>query len=278
MTKLAIPMGLLALSMALSPSADAITPVDIELSLLVDISGSINNNEYDMQLQGYQSAFESDNLQNAIINGTEGKIAVQLIMWSGSSQQQVMIDWSLVDSQESANALAQSIGDLARPFSGMTAIGSAIDFASPLFDQNDYQGYQQIIDISGDGTNNSGLNVATASDNAIENGVDTINGIVITNSQSNGIGIGITNSQSVVDQYTNDVINGESPFLLVANNFNAFQSAIENKIVAEIEGSIPPGAIVVEVPVPNSHLLFITAFICLFASRTLSKEKYHETV
>ena len=266
MTKLAIQTGLLALSMALSPNADAITPVDIELSLLVDISGSINTSEYDMQLQGYQAAFESDNLQNAIINGTEGKIAVQLIMWSGSSQQQVMIDWSLVDSQESANALAQSIGDLARPFSGWTAIGSAIDFASPLFDQNDYQGYQQIIDISGDGTNNSGLNVATASDNAIENGVDTINGIVITN------------SQRVVDQYTNDVINGESPFLLVANNFDAFQSAIENKIVAEIEGSTPPGAIVVEVPVPNSHLLFITAFICLFASRKLSKEKYHETV
>ncbi|QOL25430.1 DUF1194 domain-containing protein [Thalassotalea sp. LPB0316] len=262
--KLLISSSILGAILLLSSKAIAITPVDIELSLLVDISGSISASEYDMQMQGYQAAFESERLQNAIINGTEGQIAVQLIMWSGSNQQQIMIDWSLIDSAESANNFAQLVGDLARPFSGWTAIGSAIDFASPLFATNDYHGYQQIIDISGDGTNNAGLSVAQASDQAIADGVDTINGIVITE------------DQNVIDQYANQVINGDSPFLLATTDFSGFQQAIENKIVAEIEGSRPVGAI--SVPAPGTNILFAISLICIFGSRVLAKENTHETV
>lgn len=259
-----ISSSVLAVSLLTVPKALAVTPVDIELSLLVDISGSISSSEYDMQMLGYQAAFESDRLQNAIINGTEGQIAVQLIMWSGSSQQQVMIDWSLINSAQSADDFAQDISGLARPFSGWTAIGSAIDFAAPLFNSNEYEGFEQIIDISGDGTNNSGRSVAAASNDAITNGIDTINGIVITQ------------RQSVVDQYTTQVINGDSPFLLATTNFQDFQQAIESKIVAEIEGSRPAGAITV--PAPGTNVLFIIALICIFGSRVLAKENTHETV
>ena len=248
-----IKSSALALGLSLTPLAHSITPVDIELSLLVDISGSINSSEYDMQLEGYQAAFESDRLQNAIINGTEGQIAVQLIMWSGSGNQQIMHDWALIDSAQASDDFAQAIGSIARPFSGWTAIGSAIDFATPLFASNEYEGYKNIIDISGDGTNNSGVSVANASDQALANGIDTINGIVITQ------------SQSVVNQYTNDVIGGDQPFLLVASNFSEFQQAIEDKIVAEIDGSQPEGAITV--PAPGANMLFIVALICLFISR-----------
>ena len=101
-----LKIALAAILLSTSSTAYSVTQVDIELQLLVDISGSINTQEYDLQLQGYQAAFESSNVQNAIINGSEGQIAVQLIMWSGPSQQSVMIDWTLVDSASSADTLA----------------------------------------------------------------------------------------------------------------------------------------------------------------------------
>lgn len=225
----------------------AITQVDVELQLLIDISGSVNSNEYYLQMQGYSDAFASDNVQNAILNGTEGQIAVQLIMWSGSSNQQVMIDWALVDSVESADNLATEIASIARPFSGWTAIGSAIEYAYPLMVNNDFAGTKQIIDISGDGTNNNGISPAQASAAAINAGVDTINGIVITE------------NQNVIDQYAQDVVAGDTPFLLAPATFNDFQIAIEDKIVAEIEGSTPPNA--VAIPEPNSIALFLAALL-----------------
>lgn len=254
-----LKVAVAAILLSTSSAAYSVTQVDIELQLLLDISGSIDTQEYDLQLQGYQAAFESSNVQNAIINGTEGQIAVQLIMWSGPNQQSVMIDWTLVDSASSADTLAASIGAIARPFSGWTAIGEAVEYAYPLFENNGFAGFEQIIDISGDGTNNSGISPSTATDNAIDAGIDTINGIVITT------------SQNVVDQYLDEVIAGESPFLLAPGNFNDFQTAIENKIVAEIEGSQPIGA--VSVPEPGTIGLFAIPALFLCYRKRATKEK-----
>ena len=225
-----------------SYNAMALTPVDVELQLLIDISGSISSTEYDLQMLGYSNAFASDNVQNAIINGSIGQIAVQMIMWSGSNNQSVVIDWTLVDSIASADSFSTQIANIARPFSGWTAIGSAIEYAYPSFASNDFLGTTQVIDISGDGTNNSGISPSTASDNALNNGVDTINGIVITN------------NQNVIDQYLGEVIGGDSPFLLAPATFEDFQLAIENKIVAEIEGTMPVNT--VKIPEPSSWALF----------------------
>jgi len=244
-----------AVLLQFSPQVLAITPVDVELQLLIDISGSISTSEYNLQMQGYSNAFASDTVQNAIINGTEGQIAVQLIMWSGASNQQVMIDWTLVDSIASADSFSSEILSIARPFSGMTAIGSAIEYAYPLFLNNDFLGTDKVIDISGDGTNNSGSSPAEAAANAISNGVDTINGIVISN------------NQTVIDQYYDEVIAGDSPFLLAPANFDEFQLAIENKIAAEIEGTIPQQAI--SIPEPSSLILFISTFLIFIRNKAI---------
>lgn len=246
-----------AAALVSSTSANAITPVDIELQLLVDISASIDSTEYDLQLQGYANAFRSDRVQNAIINGNNGQIAVQLIMWSGRKQQEVMIDWSLVDSSSSSDTFADQIAAISRPFAGWTGIGSAIDFAYPLFDTNAFSGTDQIIDISGDGTSNTGLAPSTGAQNALDSGVDTINGIVITA------------NQAVIDQYLNEVVGGETPFLLAPANFDDFQLAIENKIVAEIAGTRPAQAVSVNEPT-SIFLLGLGLIFISCKSRKLS--------
>jgi hypothetical protein len=223
----------------------AIEQVDVELQLLIDISGSVNSTEYQLQMDGYKAAFESDTVQNSIINGTNGQIAVQLVMWSGANQQEVMIDWSLIDSSEASNNFATTIDSLARPFSGMTAIGNAINYGYTLFENNNFQGLSQVIDVSGDGTNNNGSSPSTARDNALAAGIDKINGIVITT------------NDNVIDEYTTNVVAGDNAFLLATTDFQDFQSAIETKISSEISGVTPKNNLIVNVPEPESIWLLL---------------------
>ena len=246
MKKVKIVMSFLMFTLLMS-NAQAIeeVAVDTELQLLLDVSGSVNTNEYQLQLDGYSNSFASSNLQQAILSGPIGSIAVQLIMWSGSDDQQVMIDWTLVDSIESSNSLASTIASLARPFAGWTAIGEAVAFGYPQFENNGFSGTQNVVDVSGDGTNNSGMSPAQARALALANGVDTINGIVITN------------SQAVKDQYEQEVVGGQDAFMLATNNYQTFEQAIDQKLIGEITGNKPDGA--VSVPTPNSLIILMLA-------------------
>ena len=130
--------------------------VDLELQLLVDVSGSIDAGEFLLQRDGYAAAFQNVSIQNAIANGAIGSIAVQLIYWSSGSQQQVAVDWTPVSDAASANALAAAISATARPFNGGTGPQSAMAFGAPLFDNNGFEGTRLVMDVSGDGTRNSG--------------------------------------------------------------------------------------------------------------------------
>lgn len=214
-------------SAALSSNVNANLIVDLELQLLADVSGSVDSSEYALQLNGYSDAFRSTSVINSILAGTNGSIAVQYIEWSGAAQQAVQVDWALIDSALSANAFADALDAVSRAFSGTTAIGSAINFGYGLFDTNDYDSARQVIDVSGDGTQNDGSNTATARDNAIAAGVDVINGITIGS------------SSALETFYINNVIAGQNAFHINAASFADFKTGIERKLLREIKGPDP---------------------------------------
>src|SRR4051794_19231929 len=81
-----IALGLAALvaaPLAFSTPSQAV-PVGLELSLLVDVSGSVDNSEYNLQKQGYVNAFSDPGLVSAILASTGGSIAVNFVQWSGA--------------------------------------------------------------------------------------------------------------------------------------------------------------------------------------------------
>ena len=204
--------------------------VDLELQLLVDISGSINTTDFNTQRQGYINAFNDAGLYNNYVSkGTYGSIAVQLIYWSGASQQQIMVDWYLINSVASSQAFAAAI-PATRPYSGLTAPGSAIDYADGLFFTNIYDGTRQVMDVSGDGIQNDGSSTTSARDAALLLGVDQINGLAIT-----------TEVGTLATWYQNNVIGGTGAFVLTANTFTEFQNSIDDKIKIEIVGTPEPG-------------------------------------
>ncbi|MDT0595592.1 DUF1194 domain-containing protein [Glaciecola petra] len=241
----------LAFSIPMNTFAIEEVAVDVELQLLLDVSGSVNSSEYQLQLDGYSHAFGNSSLQQSILSGPIGSIAVQLIMWSGSTQQQVMIDWTLIDSVDSSLDFSNMVASLARPFSGWTAIGEAISYSYTKFDNNDFNGTKKIIDVSGDGTNNSGIDPEVARDIALSNNIDTINGIAIST------------QKNVEDEFVDNVIGGDDAFLLVTTDFQSFQGSIEKKLIGEVTGVIPNDAIAVSSP--NNIVLFVIAtFVILF--------------
>ena len=97
-----------------------------------------------------------------------------------------------------------------------------------------FQATRRTIDVSGDGTNNSGRDVTAARDEALAQGV-TINGLVILSEQPLSWNADHTNPPGGLEAYyRNNVTGGPNSFVLVAENFNTFGQAILNKLVAEV--------------------------------------------
>ena len=246
-------VGLLC-GVLLSPlHAQALTYVDTELQLLMDVSGSVSASEFNLQLQGYVDAFYSSEVQNAILDtgdGKTGSIAVQLIMWSGATQQSVMTDWFHLYDMTSINEFAATLDALVRPFSGMTAPGSAMAFGGLQFDSNDFTSARQVMDVSGDGMANAGLDTATVRDQLLASGIDTINGIAIGQDYAAG---------ELQQWYLDNIAGGQDAFVMNATTFADFGTALERKLSAEIQGGIiPEGALaapIEELPLPAQLLL-----------------------
>ena len=222
---------------------DDFLDVDLELSLLIDVSGSVDNNEYNIQVGGYASVFDDPTIyENFIARGIEGQVAVNVVLWASSDQQQESVGWTLIDSAADSQSFAQTIRETllpasggARPFSGGTSPGPAIDFATDLFSENEFLGRRLVMEVSGDG---SGSTFATESarDNALANGVDAINGIVIGS------------SSSLRSFYENSVIggingDGSPAFVLQANSFPEFEEAAVQALISELT---PPPQISVD--------------------------------
>ncbi len=208
-------------------------PVDLELVLAVDVSGSVDNWEAQQQRDGYVSAIADPTVIRAIGSNFHGRIAVTYVEWSGSDQQQVLMPWRVIGNADDANGFASELA--AKPVTRMmyTSISNAIDYSAPLFDENGYAGERRVIDISGDGPNNRGRPVEEARAAALARGI-TINGLPILNDRPQPWA-GPTPIEMNLDRYyAEQVIGGPGSFIVVAEDFTAFKEAILTKLILEI--------------------------------------------
>jgi hypothetical protein len=129
----------------------ATVPVDLELVLAVDVSGSMDREEAEMQRAGYVSALVDPKVLRAIRSGYHGRIAATYVEWSGWDYNEVITDWRLLDNEESVRAFSDVIAAAPLTRGRYTSISGAIEFSLPLFDENAYEGKRRVIDVSGDG-------------------------------------------------------------------------------------------------------------------------------
>ena len=135
--------------------------VDLELVLLADASGSIDQAEIDFQRQGYAQAITHPDVLYAISSTLAGSIAVTYVEWAAN--QAVVVDWTVIATPEDAEAFAANLLTPPRLASGRNAIGAALLEGKRLIEENDITGLRRVIDFSGDSANNwSGPSIADA--------------------------------------------------------------------------------------------------------------------
>ena len=159
-------------------TARASERVDLLLAFAVDVSRSIDAAKFKLQRDGYVAAINNPRVIDAIRSGSNGRIAVCFIEWSGETSQKLVIDWTMINNAESARRFSDGIVEAPRSFADRTSISAGIDFAVQQLERAPYEATRRAIDLSCDGTNNSGRDVTAARDQALAKGI-TINGVVI---------------------------------------------------------------------------------------------------
>jgi hypothetical protein len=211
--------------------------VDVALVLVDDVSGSINEDEYNLEKQGYYAAFTSPQVIGAIKNGAVGAIAVKFVEFAGAGQVSNVVDWTVIRDAASARAFAQKMEDAPRSAWGRTAIGDGIELALQDLAESGFQTTRRVIDVAGDGNNNAGEPVQQARDEAIKRGV-VINGLAIANESNVPWLQAHTHPPGGLDNYyRNNVTTGEGSFVLIVHDYKSFGEAVTRKLFNEIAGA-----------------------------------------
>jgi hypothetical protein len=302
-----IAVALCSVVLGVTAGKASAVPVDLELALAVDVSGSTAADEFQLMINGYASAFRSSTVQDAIQSGPNARIAVSMYFWTSEGNdglQAVKIPFTEV-TRDSANALADRIADLLDPIteistpggtfqldqplhepvfidvsnppnigifggtgsgSGFTAVAQAITFGSNLLvGDNGFESARRVLDVSGDGHENVDRNIQGCSDPeacaapglvispldpsvisnpdlyfaqvaaaraaALAAGVTAINGLPIETDIPDL-------SENFYEPY---VIGGDGAFAVSASGYEAFGTAIAQKLASEIAPE--PGAL-----------------------------------
>jgi hypothetical protein len=230
----ALLLALLALLHAPALAAESEeVPVDLELVLAVDVSGSVDAWEARQQRDGYVAALADPAVHAAIRGGYRQRIAVTYIEWASAEMQRIVVGWRLLDSAESATVFAQELGTLPITRSTYTSISHAIDFAAGLFDDNGFSAPRRVIDVSGDGPNNRGRPLSDARADALARGM-TINGLPILNDRPQPWTLPTPVEFGLDHYYEAQVIGGPGAFIVVAEDYTAFREAVLTKLILEI--------------------------------------------
>ena len=225
----------LALSVLAIPAAaqQAIPDVDLEIVLAVDGSGSISASEFRLQLEGYADALRDEAVQSAAVSGPLGKIAVAMMVWSDAAFKKFETDWFVIDSRAAAGRYADIV-EIFHVHSGRnygmggggTGIGSGIEYALRMIDQNGIEARRRTIDVSGDGIETEpwfreAMELPEARALAASKDV-TVNGLAI-----------LTDFGALDRYYEDEMITGPGAFVVVADDWPDFAEAIQRKLFLE---------------------------------------------
>jgi hypothetical protein len=218
----------------LRPARAEEQPVDVLLVLATDVSRSVDEDEARLQREGYYASLTHPRVLEVIEGGPLGAIGLAYIEWSGESFQSQPVPWARISSLQEAQAWVAAMEQHPPRAHGWTSISGAIDFSRATLREAPWQGTRRVIDISGDGVNNSGRDPLAARDAAVEEGI-IINGLPILKDSP------IPGTLPLDEYYRENVIGGPGAFVIPAGDFHSFAQSLRRKLIMEIADIAPAG-------------------------------------
>ena len=244
----AIALTVLLPGMFIANAAVAQDPVDLELVLAADGSGSIDDAELALQREGYANAVRNPKVLELLTGGIHGKSVIAYVEWGNALSQHTIVDWTVIDGPESAAAFGEALVNAPREAWGFNSISNAISYSQRLIDQNPYRGLRRIIDISADAGNIGGMPLPVARANAVAAGI-TINGLAISRPGSTRP----LRAVSLEQEFREQIIGGTGAFVVTVDETISFAEAVLKKMILEVAGIAPPEF--AELP-PGGRLFF----------------------
>lgn len=200
----------------------------VALVLAVDVSESVSTERYLLQHDGIARAFENPELVEKISH-VPGGIEALVLEWSDPEKIAITVGWTRITNKTSAADFAAAVRATQRSSNGLTALGAGMLAAGAAFEHMPEPAAHKIIDISGDGMANFGVQPSIARDDLVRAGI-TINGLAI-----------LTEEPWLDDYYRHNVMGGASAFVLVAQDMDSFADAMLRKLVQEVAMTTPAG-------------------------------------
>lgn len=216
----------------------------LALALALDVSGSVDQSEYRLQLDGLAEALSDPDVAAALFALPGAPVAVSVFEWSGSDYQRVIQDWTLLDTPASlADLVARLRGWRREAAPQATGLGAAMRFGRGLIDRGPGC-WQATLDISGDGKNNDWPTPADLRTTGVL-GALRINGLVIAEDGGDG---GVAAAE-LSAYFQARVIQGPDAFVEVAIGFGDYARAMRRKLLKELE-TLAVGGLDRQYPVP----------------------------
>lgn len=229
-----VKAALLALAL-LSGGAEAACRQALALGL--DISGSVDAQEYRLQLDGLAAALLAPDVAQKALASPETPVFITVYEWAGQTKQRVLVTWTALRSQADLAQVASTLRATRRlSRKGATAIGRAMEYADALFRQGP-DCWARTLDLSGDGKNNNGPTPEVIRKNSAFDQV-TINGLVIGSDDTVGRDERQMEIMDLSAYYRRRVIHGPDAFIEVALGFEDYQRAMERKLLRELESLV----------------------------------------
>ncbi|WP_439596939.1 DUF1194 domain-containing protein [Falsiroseomonas sp.] len=199
--------------------------VDIALCLAMDVSASVDFEEFRLMVGGTAAALRDPAVLAAATSGPRGAAALALLLWSGPGQQDLAVGWTRLADAEGAAALAEAIENIPRlPAAGATALGEGMAAGLAVLARAPGDPTRLVLDVSGDGRHNAGRAPGPVRDLAVAAGL-TVNGLAILNEEPD-----------LLDHYVAEVIGGPGSFAMPCGDYVDFAEAILRKLRRELLG------------------------------------------
>lgn len=226
-------MRSLLLAVALVAASGQAQACRLALALGLDVSASVDAQEYRMQLEGVAAALQSPPVRDALFNAPGGPVAVAVYEWSGWQDQRLLLDWVLVTDEAALGGIAaRLVGTERAEMSDSTALGQALLEGGALLARAP-RCWRRVLDISGDGKNNDGADPDMLEGEPLLAGV-TVNGLVIGADTTDGTDLRAANIGELSSYFHANVIRGPGAFVQVALGFEDYERAMTRKLVREL--------------------------------------------